>query len=252
MEISKLFEILATYLDFAIDFLLLHGLDKRARLGAIDPQLVQFFVAGILIAYLIASIKRMPGYEARIPSGIPTTTSDATHAIASRDLPTTKENDKKENSGLASEGPEMAGFILLQILGAFAVHGLLLLYHRVVGAANIGNVKDTLNAVFAVYAVYNPINAVLKQLQRAGNTMVWSSPNLAIKTVGEIILIGVSLGYFATLYYWIYALAAVHRTSRSYMLPPLGVLALLGIVIVVGVILYHRPARPKAQDRSAA
>lgn len=243
MEISKLFEILANYLDFAIDFLLLRGLDKRARLGAIDPQLVQFFVAGVLVAYIIASIKRMPGYEARIPSGLPTTPPEVTHASESGEPPATK------GSSLASES-DMAGFMLVSVLLALVFHGFLLLYHRVVATTSIGNAKDTLNALFAVYAVYNPINAVWKQLWRVGNTMLWRSHSPTTKTTGQIVLNGVNLGQAAALlYYSICALAAVHRTSRRYMLAALGVPTLL-IGVIIGVIFFFWSVRPKDQGRS--
>jgi hypothetical protein len=242
MEISKLFEILASYLDFAIDFLLLHGLDKRARLGAIDPQLVQFFVAGILMAYLIASIKRMPGYEAMIPSGRLPTTPPEVAASESGEPPATN------RSSLASAS-DMAGFMLVSVLSFLFFHGFLLLYHRVVATTSIGNAKDTLNALFAVYAVYNPVNAVWRQLQRVGSTMLRRYP--AIKTVGQIVLHGVNLGQaVALLYYSVCALAAVHGTGRGYMLTASGVLILFIFVIVGGVIFFRWVWRPKAHGRS--
>ena len=63
MEIKGLFDSLAGYLDFLINFVLLSGMEKYARLGSISPTLVAFFVIGVFVAYLIALMNRVPGYE---------------------------------------------------------------------------------------------------------------------------------------------------------------------------------------------
>src|SRR5437870_4214315 len=142
MEIKGLFDSLAGYLDFAIDFLLLSGLEKYARIGTVSPTLVAFFVIGVFVAYLIASTKKVPDYLKA--SSVPNAAEGATSS---------SEVDVK---GFQTD---MARFVLMSILGAVLFHCFLRGYSRVFGMPDINSVKDTLNGVFAYNAVYHPYNA---------------------------------------------------------------------------------------------
>jgi hypothetical protein len=62
MEINGLFETLAGYLDFFIDFMLFRGMEKYTRLGSVSPTLVAFYVTGVFIAYLVSSVRKRTIY----------------------------------------------------------------------------------------------------------------------------------------------------------------------------------------------
>jgi len=229
VEIAKFFEILAQYLNFYFDFVFLRGIEKYTRLGSISPELVSYFVIGVLVAYAIASIKRVPGYERKIPSGkASSTTIEPAGTIAD-----------KESSG-SLEGivnVDMASFVVLSIAGGVYFHGCLVAYHKLFPTTGVGNIKDTLNAVFAVNAIFHPLNALLKQTQRVGNVIGRMSRGFAI--IGAGLMFCVSAIYFAFVYYWIYALAGVHGTTRKYMIAPMvlaGAIptALIILIAIVG------------------
>ena len=232
MDFTKLFENLAKYLDFIIDVILLHPLDQYTRRGTVDPGLVSYFVAGVLLAYVIASVKSIPGYDSRIQDGdqVPQDGVDKSPAPAGG----------KANP-LSKENPEILAFVVLSILGALVFHFALLLYHKLNPSSSIGNVKDTLNAVFAIGAVYNPLNALLKQVQRIAKMMAPISPGCALTAAG--IQFMAALIYFGIIYYYLHAFAAVHGTSNWYISPPLILFASLGLVLGILLIFQARSTK---------
>ncbi len=241
MDFAKLFEILAKYLDFVIDVILLHPLDQYARRGAIDAGLVSYFVAGVLLAYVIASVKSVPGYEAR------TQDSSREPAALQDDMDKSAAAAGDKANPLSKESPEILAFVVLSILGAVVFHLALLLYHTINPSSSIGNIKDTLNAVFAIGAVYNPINALLKQVQRIAKMVAPISRGCALTAVG--IQLTAALLYFAFTYYYLYAFAAMHGTSKWYISLPLILFALLGLVI--GILLIIQSASSTQASRVA-
>ena len=204
MEIKALFEILASYMDFVIDFLRSSGMEAYMRAGSVSAQLVSYFIAGVLIAYIIAKLKAIPGYQKLIeqepaPAGRPQTIV----AI----LP----------AGDETREADMAAFVVGSFVGALCFHGFLLAYSRVVGQSSLGSAKDTLNAVLAFNAVYHPLNALaLKISPRLKSLMQPTSGRGCALTALTLYLVLVLL-QCASLYYLDYALAAVHGTSILYM-----------------------------------
>jgi hypothetical protein len=196
MEIKGLFDSLAGYLDFIIDCILLSGMEKYARLGNISPTLVTFFVIGVFVAYLIASMNKMPGYEKILRSD----------QVAPSDVQT----DVKKFQ------VDMAQFVMGSIAGAIFLHGFLKVYNQVFGTPTIGSVKDTLNGIFAYNAIYHPMNAVLQQIGRGANALVGLGANL----VGGVLLVGVVVVYLVSGIFLLYPLAAVHQTSIGSLILP--------------------------------
>ncbi|HEX5051009.1 MAG TPA: hypothetical protein VFZ65_04495, partial [Planctomycetota bacterium] len=64
MQIPDVFKVLADYLGFAADFLSFRGMERYRLSETVDPTLAAFFVAGVLLAYLFATARRFPGYQA--------------------------------------------------------------------------------------------------------------------------------------------------------------------------------------------
>lgn len=215
MEISKLFEILAEYLNFLIDFGMLRGFEKYTRLGSISPELVTYFVAGVFIAYVISSIKRVPGYE---------------RIVATQPEPASLEAETSNPKSDDNLKMDMAGFILLSITGALLFHAFLVGYHKIFSGTEIGNVKDSFNAVFAANAIYHPINAALKQVQRGAKQLAEASTSLSV--IGSALYLIISALYFATTYYFIFAFARTHGTSLKYQL---GMMVAFTLVLTIAV-----------------
>jgi hypothetical protein len=215
MEFKTLFEILASYLTFVLDFSTLSGMEKFSRIGEVSPPLVSYFVAGTLLAYVISRLKSVPGYEKL---------ADGTQG---QEPPLTSEGSLPK--GVDVDAPDMAAFIFMSILGMIAFHSFLLLFRAIFGGPEIGNVKDTLNAAFAVNAVYNPLNAFLKRLQRSLRDVTAQAPGCAVIVASLMLLI--SLVYFGSTYYWIYALASVHGTSKTFMLKALILPIIAGLIL---------------------
>jgi hypothetical protein len=229
MDISKFFETLAQYLNFFFDFLLLRGFDKYTRVGSINSELVSYFVVGVFAAYVISSIKRVPGYEQMYAAEESSGTTETTQVTV-----------VKTSDGGGDFKMDMAGFVLLSIAGGIVFHCFLVVYHKIFPLTEIGNIKDSLNAVFAVNAVYNPLNAILKHINRGGKLLAKLSPGCALFAAGLMFV--VSGIYFFTIFYWIYAFAAVHGTTRKYMLGPSGILAALGLALGVLIAVTSRRA----------
>lgn len=224
MDLSKFFETLAQYLNFFFDFVLVGGLDKYARIGSVSPELVSYFIVGLFVAYVVSSVKHVPGYERMI------TTEDTAPSgkVESAALKITLSTDTDSKT-------DMAAFILLSIAGGIICHLFILIHHKVFPNTEIGNIKDTLNAVFAVNAVYNPLNALLKQVQRGAKIMGKISRGWGL--VGAAILLITSGIYFGTTYYWLYAFAGMHGTSRKYMLGPMGFFVVLGLILGIFLVI---------------
>jgi hypothetical protein len=157
MDVKDLFAILADYLNFVIDFLGLRGMEKYRRLGIINKELVSFFVAGVLLAYSIALMKKIPSYQMKIQ------------------WPVDLYPGKKGDSDLKTQTAEIGGFVMMFILGAVLFHCVLFLYHKVFSNSGIGTMKDTVNAVLAVGAVFNPINALFNQIRGWAARLFWAS-----------------------------------------------------------------------------
>lgn len=225
MELKDLFEILANYLSFLLDFLTLSGMEKFSRVGEVSPPLVSYFVAGTLLAYVISRLKTIPGYE-KLADGSPG--EEGTSSSGDGSLP----------KALDVDAPDMAAFIFLSIIGAIAFHGFILLFRAIFGGPDIGNVKDTLNAAFAVNAVYNPFNAILKRLQRFLRG-VSGLPRGCALTVASFMLL-IALAYFGSIYYWVYALASVHGTSRAFMVKASLAPVIIGIIVGVWLAISRR------------
>jgi len=235
MDISKFFETLAQYLNFFLDFLLLRGFERYGRLGSISPELVSYFIVGVFAAYVISSIKRMPGYERLQVSEESTANSEA------RQITVVKTSGDSEDDFKM----DMAGFVLLSIVVGIFFHAFLVVYNKIFPVTEIGNIKDSLNAIFAVNAMYNPLNAILKQIQRGAKLLATVAPSCAL--VGAGLLLTLSGVYFFSIYYWIYAFAAVHGTSRKYMMGPMAIVVALGLVLGIVVFITQRASKRTAQ-----
>jgi len=254
MEVKALFEILAAYLGFVIDFVLSRGMERYARLNALSPQLVSYFVAGVFIAYLIAKARRFPGYEGfgetqtlpEKPTEANTPEIEATGAVAS--------NENKNVTAApapAQDAPDMAAFVLMCFGGALLFHAWLYIYSNAIFHAKLGSVKDTLNAVFAYNAVYFPLDAAIRKARNWLQTSV-ASLSRGCAIVAMLLLFLLVLPYLAILYYLDYALAAVHGTTLAYMfvasitfLPAIG-LPWLGLMRLSGLSLRDLVGRKRA------
>ena len=187
MEIKGLFDSLAGYLDFLIDFVLLSGMEKYARLGSISPTLVAFFVIGVFVAYLIALMNKVPGYE-KILFGDQVALSD-------------NEPDVKKIQ------VDMAQFVMTSIMGALVFHGFLKGYSQIFGTPTIGSVKDTLNGIFAYNAMYHPMSAVLHKIGRGVRALNQAT------LMAVVLYLAVAITFLVSSTYLLYPLAAVHQIS---------------------------------------
>jgi hypothetical protein len=204
VDVKNLFDGLAKYLDFLLDLFLLSGVQKYAKQGEVSGELVSFFVAGLLVAYLVSGIDRVPGYE----------------TLLKHSAPRPGGKKPRTNFGQKSDDPiskpDMAQFAIVSILGGLLLHGFLLVYAQLAGDPRIGSVKETLNAVFAYNALYHPFNAVALQLQRGARSLAGTTRAASILAAVTMLLIAVAHG--ATVIYLIYPLAALHGTTMTHML----------------------------------
>jgi hypothetical protein len=232
MDVEGLFKTLADYLNFTIDFLLLRGFEKYARMGKVSPELVSYFVVGVLVAYLIASMRKPPGYADRVtPEDRGEPEAQATPAPRGEG----KEGGPDPLSGQMRA--EMAQFALMSVVFGMLFHVLLVVFNWFFGG-EIGTVKDTLNAIFAVNAAYNPLNALLKQAGRVADVVAPISLGWRL-LAGAVHLLAAAV-HFGCTFYWLYALSTVHGTSVWYILGPVSPFVVLGIVLAVVILLSGR------------
>ena len=217
MEIKGLFDALAGYLDFFIDFMLLRGMEQFARLGEISPTLVAYFVIGVFIAYLVSSMKKTPGYllQKKAASAARDEVSPPGQQVPS---PPSGVSDSHAENDVKKFQVDMAQFVVLSILGGFLFHGFLDVYAAVFGSPPISSVKDTLNAVFAYNAVYHPFNAFANKINRGAKML--APLGGAPSAVAVALFVGLTVFYFGAPFYLLYALAAVHQTSIGSMILP--------------------------------
>ena len=226
MDVKGLFDVLAGYLDFLVDTLMLRGMHKYARSGEINPVLVSYFVAGVFVAYLISSVRRVPGYEQVLEE-------DQSHS-SSPDTPDAQHASKQPLEDPKEVDPsDMASFVLLSIMGGLLFHGFLLVYDKVIGKIEIGSVKDTLNAVFAYNAIYHPFNAALKQVSKA--LRVIARAGRACALVAAMLFFLIAAFYFGGIIYFLYPLAAVHGTTMTYMLGP-SLLIIVSFFVLIALV----------------
>jgi hypothetical protein len=203
MDIKGLFDGLAKYLDFLIDLCLLQDIGKYAKQSQISPDLVSFFVVGLLVAYLVTAIKHLPGYEPMLKTA--STATGMETAAAAQDH--TKDPVIKH---------DMAQFALMSILGALLLHGFLTLWSQFPGTPKLGSVHETLNAVFAYNAFYHPFNALALQSQRGLKALVGINRRTSLFAAGMMFL--VAIFYCVTLVYLLHPLAVLHGTTLVQML----------------------------------
>jgi hypothetical protein len=204
-DIKGLFDGLAKYLDFLVDMFLFQGVEKYAKHGEISGDLVAFFGAGLLIAYLVAAMNKIPGYEP-----VPETQSGKSAAEQSSQPPKSEDSGKDPVSS-----SDMAQFAILSILGGLAAHGFLILYSKAFKTP-IGSVKETLNAVFAYNALYHPFDALSEHVRRGAKAIPVATKGAFI--VAGLMLLIVGLSRFLSSVYLIYAMAALHHTTFGQML----------------------------------
>jgi hypothetical protein len=218
-DTEGIFEILANYLNFSIDFLRLRGMDGFRLKGAIDKDLVAYFVAGVTMAFLMATIKRMPSYDEM--------TSRLLAGKASLKTAPVSEEAAEDSSDKA----QIAAFVLISVVGSCFFHGTLILYSRWIHTFPHGGIKDTLNGIFAFNAVYLPMDALLKKVQQLLKTLGKAGGVNAI--FAAIFLFAISLVYFSFAGLSVWALAQVHGTTFWQMFWPAMIAGLLMFVIVL-------------------
>ena len=186
MEVKGLFEAFAGYLNFAIDFLLFQGMEEYERLGTINPTLVSFCVAGVFVAYLIGSAKKIPGYDAIHWAERSSWKGSRSSLPAVIPKASTKDTSKEDSL-------DMARFLLLSVAGALTFHVFLVFYSYAFSPPRPYTVKDTLNAMFAYNAVYHPWAAFTKQIQRGLNFIAGANISRAATLVAALLLFALAL-----------------------------------------------------------
>jgi hypothetical protein len=213
------FEILANYLNFSIDFLRLRGMDAFRLKGSIDKDLVAYFVAGVTVAFLVATIKRMPTYDemtSRLLAGKNSAAAGETPEAAVE---------------ISSDKAQIAFFVLTSIVGACFFHGILILYSRWIHPFPHGGIKDTLNGIFAFNAVYIPLDALLKKTQQFLKTVGKAGGGSALLAAAFLLL--TSVLYFGLAGFSVWALAQVHDATFWQMFWPAMIAGLLMFVIIL-------------------
>jgi hypothetical protein len=225
MEIKGLFESLAEYLDFVVDFLMLSGMEKYAHLSTINPKLVLYLVTGVFLAYLISSMRTVPTYMARGAEAQPNPFQPYQLSFVSTGFRSQSETETKKFD------VNMAQFVIMTILGAVLFHCFLILYSRIFGTPEIRSIKDSLNGIFAYNSVYYPFHALMLVVRRGANAMSkWGPVGLIYAGVLEI-TVGVAL--LGSLIYLLFALASVHQLSiASLVLPSLAFFLVLTTLFV--------------------
>lgn len=212
MEIEKIFGKLAEYLEFTIDFLMLRGLERFARLGSISPDLLFFCIVGTLFAVYF-----------HFASGIPDFSIEATPSSA------TGSTDRAKLGGHLLERGQLVIFIPMLVVGAILAH-VSLLVCTLRGGLEIGSFKDSLNATLATGAVGHPILVLATRLGRFGGAVrdVSRGAASAIATLS-------TLASVAVLGYYFHAIAVVHRVTLWRMVWPLIVFFVLAFMLAIAV-----------------
>ena len=236
MDIANLFNILAAYTDFLLDFLSFRGMDKYAGLQKISEQLVAFAVVGVSIAYIVSLAKGIPQYQRSKPSGQQAPSSMTT-------------SDKEEASPKKLEASEIFRFVLLSFVGALSVHWIFELYSHIFGSFGMGSVRDTMNATIAYNAGYHPFKALIARVQEYGKGLPKRVPGRHLAS--SVIQIVSNFLDVAFLAYFFYALGAVYKVSvKSLILPMLFDVAVIIIVIIGGIIGWYFLNRPGSSGKN--
>lgn len=209
--IDQLFEVLSGYLNFIIDLLFFGDISKYSKIGVIDPTIFSYFITGSVFAFIFANSKKIPGY-----------------------LKYTKETSATGDKDSSIKEIEVASFVFLSVFGAMIFHFVLFVYNSILGKEMIGNIKDTLNAVFAYNALYHPINAILQRISNFLNEIArkYNFSKFLIIMVAILLFI-ISLTYFASLIYLLYCLAVLHDTSILYMIGPALILIIPTLIVTI-------------------
>lgn len=217
-DAESLFEILANYLNFSIDFLRLRGMEDFQALGSIDKDLVAYFVAGATVAFLMATIKRLPTYD-----------EVTNRLLAGKIFPKGPESvEIMPEAG--SDKAQIVAFVAISVVGACFFHGILILYARWVHTFPIGSIKDTLNGIFAFNAVYMPLDALLKKAQQILKTIAKAGGGSAI--FSAILQLVIAALYFTLAGLSVWALAQVHKATFGQMFWPAMIAGILIFIII--------------------
>jgi hypothetical protein len=63
MDLEKLFNPVAEYFDFLVDFVKLDGISRFSRLGSVSPKLVSFVILGMIFGIVIKKAKTIPSFS---------------------------------------------------------------------------------------------------------------------------------------------------------------------------------------------
>ena len=209
MSVDNIFNGLASYVNFIVDFLALRAMAPYTKVGVVSGELMSYFFAGILISVVIQYTSKLPFTPAESP-------------------PAPAGPDAGGGDGIKGflEKSQLAIFIPLLLIGTAVMH-LALLAGAAMAGFEIGTFKDTINATLASSTIAYPVQAAAtraqgyaKAIQKLGGKAV---------LIAIIISLGAAAASFGTAYYAFHATAVVHGLTMREMLWP--------IVMFVAVIL---------------
>lgn len=217
MQFTDIFDLLADYFNFVVDFLQSSGLESYALSGSVDSKLFSFFVVGVVLAYAIGKIRDLPSYPGASPNVPPGPASQ----------PPTPETVDTISLG---------AFTLLSILFGVFYHWYMKGYAWAFELPVRGNIKDTLNALLALNAFFHPFNALWNR------TLLWLKARIATRPPRPVlILIIVLIGalivlMLASVYYLAWAIAILHGLGVRQLVGVVVSFSLLSIVLIYALV----------------
>ena len=229
MILTDIFNTLADYLNFAIDFISWRAITAFRRLDKVNAELVSYFITGLILAFVIS-------YTTKVPTYIPQDTDDETQPMEKADRGTPNAAPPATSEPFKLSDSLILGAVLLTLVGPILFHLVLVPYNRIYHPYTIGSMKDTMNAFMAALAIYMPVNALATRVQRGATSVSRRYIGLRFVLLFYIVVVVIAQapGIYLTAA-WIQAIATVHGTPFWYMIPPTLLLAVpLGALILWG------------------
>ncbi|HET9762580.1 MAG TPA: hypothetical protein VFR50_03655 [Casimicrobiaceae bacterium] len=235
MNVDSIFNGLASYVNFIVDFLALRAMQPYARLGTVNGELMSYFFAGLLLSIVIQYTSKLPTFSPQDDSA-PTSRNDA---------------DVGDGGKSFLEKSQLAIFIPFLLVGTAFMH-LSLLVGVAVAGLDIGSFKDTINATLASSTIGYPIQATAARAQNYAKTIQKLGGTPAL--IAGVIHLGAAAANFAGVIYGFHATAVVHGlTMRQMLWPAIAFVVLVGLFVVpLGYLIMLRRAADQIPTQQRA